>query len=290
MVFGLGQKHGKGPSTRVEYEIHIQDIKPWPPSQSLRSLRSVVIQWENREKSSGSTSPVVPSLWTENNDGKIEFNETFRLPITLLRDTSVKSGNVVKFRKNCLELHLYELRRDKISKGQLIGTAIIDLADHGIIKESRTISTTMNCQRNFRNTAQPILNMKILPASKTRVRSASMDNSSIQALLDGKDRESVLALMKAEYALEAERTSLTADDAPPQSSAPVPGSPLARNDTLAPKNEMVYYLLICDNRLFFLAVDHAWPFKGFLVICSMLKSDTSDTLNLFLSNHTFLTL
>ncbi|KAI4366798.1 hypothetical protein MLD38_022622 [Melastoma candidum] len=238
MVLGPGQKHGKGPSVRVEYIVHVQDIKPWPPSQSLRSLRSVVIQWENGEKCTGMTCMVVPYLGTGTNDGKIEFNETFRLPVNLVRDTSVKSGDVVKFRKNCLELHLYELRRDKISKGQLIGTAVVDLADHGIIKESRTISTAMNCQRVFRNTTPPTLHLKILPASKIRMKSSSLDDSSIQSLLDGKGSESFSAFRTEAYVHEANSNSLTKDDVPYQSSVPVPGTLLARDKTLSPKKEL----------------------------------------------------
>lgn len=247
MVLGLGQKTRKSPSVRLDYIIHIQDIKPWPPSQSLRSLRAVVIQWEYGDKSSGSTSPVIPALGTGTNDGKIEFNETFRLPVTLLRDTSVRSGGATKFQKNCLELNLYELRRDKTSKGQLLGTAIIDLADHGVIRESTTVSTTMNCQRNFRNTAQPILCVKIHPASRGRVTSSSMDNTSIQALLDKNDGESVSALMKEEYAEEAERSSFIEDDASSQSSATVPCTPSDLSNTSPLKRELVCSFLFYDN-------------------------------------------
>ncbi|PQM40106.1 uncharacterized protein Pyn_24164 [Prunus yedoensis var. nudiflora] len=114
MGLGVKAKYRRGPTVQIDYLIHIHEIKPWPPSQSLRSLRSVLIQWENGDRNSGSTNPVVPSLGSVVGEGKIEFNHSFRLPVTLLRDMSVKGGgDGDAFQKNCLEFHLYEPRRDK---------------------------------------------------------------------------------------------------------------------------------------------------------------------------------
>ncbi|KAE8710048.1 F28J7.14 protein, putative isoform 1 [Hibiscus syriacus] len=78
MVLGLNAKNRRGPTVRVEYLIQIQEIKPWPPSQSLRSLRSVLIQWENGERNSGSTKTASPTLGSIVGEGKIEFNESLR--------------------------------------------------------------------------------------------------------------------------------------------------------------------------------------------------------------------
>ncbi|KAK9272817.1 hypothetical protein L1049_003195 [Liquidambar formosana] len=168
MVLGLRTKNRKSPTVQVDYLIHVQEIKPWPPSQSLRTLRSVLLQWENGDRSSGSTSSIVPSLGSGIGDGKIEFNESFRLPVTLSRDMSIRSGDVDVFQKNCLEFNLYEPRRDKTVKGQLLGTVIIDLADYGIVRENLSLSAPMNCKRSFGNISQPVLFMKIQPIDKGR--------------------------------------------------------------------------------------------------------------------------
>ncbi|XP_057982168.1 uncharacterized protein LOC131167383 [Malania oleifera] len=224
MVLGLRTKNRRSPSVQVDYLIHVREIKPWPPSQSLRSLRSVLLQWENGERSSGSTSPVVPSLGSGTGDGKIEFNESFKIPVTLLRDMSIKGGDSDVFQKNCLEFNLYEPRRDKTVKGQLLGTAIIDLAEYGVFRESLSISAPMNCKRNFRNTAQPVLFINIQFVDKGRPGSLSKDTPQKEAVLDKNGGESVSKLMNEEYAEEAEVASFTDDDASWNSSVTVGSS------------------------------------------------------------------
>ncbi|XP_008783793.2 uncharacterized protein LOC103702930 [Phoenix dactylifera] len=208
MVLGLRSKNKKGASVHVDYIIHIQEIKPWPPSQSLKSVRSVVIQWENGDHSSGSTNPVTPSLGVSAAEGKIEFNESFKLQITLLREGSAKGT----FQKNVLEFNLYEPRRDKTVKGQHLGSVVIDLAEHGIIKETVSVSIPVNCKRSFRNTAQPLLYVKIQPFGKDNRSSSSRESLSKEASLDKDGKESVSALMNEEYAEEAEIASFTDDD------------------------------------------------------------------------------
>lgn len=247
MVLGLRGKARKSASIKLHYLIHIQEIKPWPPSQSLKSVRSVLIQWENGEKHSGSTSSVIPSLGSGVNDGKIEINESFSLPVTLLRDTSVKPGDGDAFEKNCLELHLYEPRRDRTLKGQLLGTATVDLADYGVIKDAISITAQMNCQRNFRNAAQPVLYVKIQPVDKDSLSFSSKENLEMQSSLDKNGSESVAALMREEYAAEAEMTSFTDDDVSSHASMTVPSSPLRS----PPQNEQVYVGRIWDAPKYF---------------------------------------
>ncbi|XP_056169821.1 uncharacterized protein LOC115672870 isoform X2 [Syzygium oleosum] len=237
MVLGLKAKARKSASVKLHYLIHIQEIKPWPPSQSLKSVRSALVQWENGEKHSGSTSSVVPSLSSGVNDGKIEFNESFRLPVTLLRDTSAKSGDGDAFQKNCLEFHLYEPRRDRTLKGQLLGTASVDLADYGVIKDAISITAQMNCHRNFRNTAQPVLYVNIQPVDKGSLSFSSKESLEMQSSLDKNGSESVAALMREEYAAEAEMTSFTDDDVSSHASVSIPSSPLRSNGILPPQNE-----------------------------------------------------
>ena len=68
-----GKNRRSGGVVHMEYLIHIQEIKPWPPSQSLRSLRSVLIQWENGDRSSGSTGVVSPSLGPNSAPGEAKL-------------------------------------------------------------------------------------------------------------------------------------------------------------------------------------------------------------------------
>ncbi|KAJ0977002.1 hypothetical protein J5N97_012476 [Dioscorea zingiberensis] len=223
MVLGLRSKNRKAASVQVEYIIHLQRIKPWPPSQSLRSLRSVVLQWENGDKNSGFTNPVTPSL----EEGKIEFNERFKLQVTLLKEASTKGND--SFQKNVLELNLYEPRRDKTMKGQHLGSAAVDLAEHGIVKETASVSLPVNCKRSFRNTVQPILYLKIQPFEKDSLSSSSRESLSKELSLDKDGRESVSALMSEEYAEEAEIASFTDDDISSHSSINISSSTIEAN-------------------------------------------------------------
>lgn len=214
MVLGLRTKTRRSPSIQVDYIIRVQEIKPWPPSQSLRTLRAVSIQWEHGEKNSGLTNQAVPSLGAGSGvgDGRIEFKESFRLPVTLMRELSIKGGDGETFQKNCIEFNLYEPRRDKTVKGQLLGTAIVDLADYGVIGETVGISAPISCKRTYRNTVQPLLHLEIQPVERNRSSSSSRDNLTREASLERSHSESVSALMTEEYAEEAEVASFTTDD------------------------------------------------------------------------------
>lgn len=238
MVLGLKAKNRKSPTVQVDYLIHIQEIKPWPPSQSLRTLRAVVIQWEHGDRSSGSTNQVVPSLGTGSGvgDGRIEFNESFRLPVTLLRELSVKGGDGDTFQKNCIELNLYEPRRDKTVKGQLIGTAVIDLADYGVVKETLSISAPIHCKRTYRNTSQPLLFLKIQSVDKSQVSSSSWDRLTREASMDKNGVDSVSALMNEEYAEESETVSYSDDDVSSHSSLTVSSLAVESNEG-SPQNK-----------------------------------------------------
>ncbi|KAK7271128.1 hypothetical protein RJT34_26772 [Clitoria ternatea] len=210
MVLGLKGKTKRSVTVQINYLIHIQEIKPWPPSHSLRSLRSVLIEWKNGECASGCTNIVAPSLGSVIGEGRIEFNDSFRLRVTLLRDLSVRGGDADVFHKNFLEFNLYEPRRDKTVKGQLLGTAIVDLAEYGTPKETLSISVPMNCKRSYRNTDQPLLFIKIQSVEKNQISPSSKDNNG---------GDSVSTLMNEEYAEEAEIASFTDDDVSSHSSA-----------------------------------------------------------------------
>lgn len=209
-------KNRSSPSVRVDYLVHIQEIKPWPQSQSLSS-RAVLIQWENGDRNSGSTNSVIPTSGSSSSDGKIEFNESFKLSVTLLRELSIKNADVDTFQKNCLELSLYELRRDKTVKGQLLATAIINLADYGIVEEPLRVSVPMNCKRTVRSTAQPSLYVELQPFDKARSGSLRRDYLS-KELVDKNGSDSVSKLVNEEHAEEAETASFTDDDVSSHSS------------------------------------------------------------------------
>ncbi|KAK1271882.1 hypothetical protein QJS04_geneDACA014119 [Acorus gramineus] len=209
MVLGLRTKSKKVSPVHAIYFIHVQEIKPWPPSQSLRSLRSVLLEWENGEKNTGSLSPAVPILGLGNGDGKIEFNESFKMKSTLLKEGSTRNGESSMFKKNTLEFNLYELRKDGTVKGHLICTATIDLSEHGIVKEAIDLNVRMDCKRVFSKTNLPVLSVKICPFEKESNGSSSLLK---ETSLNKDTHESVSALMNEEYAEEAEVSSFTDDD------------------------------------------------------------------------------
>ncbi|KAJ4961168.1 hypothetical protein NE237_021078 [Protea cynaroides] len=239
MVLGLRTKNRKGASVQVHYLVQVQEIKPWPPSQSLRTLRSVILQWENGDRNSGSSGPVVPSIGSGAGDGKIEFNVSFRLTASLSREAPAKNGDAETFQKNYLEFSLYEPRRDNTVKGQPLGTVIIDLAEYGIVKGAVNIGAPMNCKRSFRNTAQPILFVTIQPFDKDDSSSLRRENLSKESLLDQDGKESISALMSEEYADETEIASFTDDDISSHSSSNVPSSALDTGGSSPPQTEKV---------------------------------------------------
>ncbi|XP_043703984.1 uncharacterized protein LOC122654077 isoform X2 [Telopea speciosissima] len=224
MVLGLRTKSKKGASVQVDYLVHVQEIKPWPPSQSLGSLWSVLLQWENGDRNSGSTGPVVPSFGSGAGDGKIEFNESFRLIATLSREAPAKGVDAETFQKNYLEFSLYEPRRDKTVRGKLLGTVIIDLAEYGIVHEAVNIGAPMNCKRSFRNTAQPVLFVRIQPFDKDNSSSLLREILLKESALDKDGKESISTLMSEEYSEEVEIASFTDDDVSSHSSFSVPSS------------------------------------------------------------------
>ncbi|XP_060214166.1 uncharacterized protein LOC132641261 [Lycium barbarum] len=197
MVLGLRSKHKKGASVQVEYVVQVDEIKPWPPSQSLKSVQSVLLQWENNGQSSGS---IVSSV----GDGSIEFREPFTLPLTLCREKKAHD----KFQKNFLDFYLYELRKDKTTKGQLLGTSVINLADFGLIEEVVSIYTPLNCKKSSKKSEQPALFVNIHPTE--RGSSSSSQVSAIEK--DG--QESVADSVNGKNEDDDEIASFTDDESP----------------------------------------------------------------------------
>ncbi|KAL0351120.1 UNVERIFIED_CONTAM: hypothetical protein Sradi_4261200 [Sesamum radiatum] len=148
---------------------------------------------------------------------------------------SIRGGDGDTFQKNCIEFNLYEPRRDKTVKGQLLGTAVLDFADYGIVKESLSLSAPISCKRTYRNTAQPLLFLKIQSVERIRTSSSSKDSLIREVSMDSNHGESVSALMSEEYAEEAEFT--TDDDGSSQSSLAVASLTADSNGSSSPHKE-----------------------------------------------------
>lgn len=202
-----------------------------------------MLQWEHGDRNSGSTRPVSPTLGSGVGDGKIKFNESFRLPVTLSREVSEKGGYEDTVKKDCLEFNLYEPRRDKTVRGQLLGTAIVDLSEYGVLKEKVVLSSPMNCKRNFRNTVQPFIFVKIQPLNTHSSSSSSMESLSKDESFNKTNDELVSALISGEYAEESEIMSFTYDDVSSDSSLILSSSALGATAALAAQNEEVLLLI-----------------------------------------------
>ncbi|PPS17987.1 hypothetical protein GOBAR_AA02585 [Gossypium barbadense] len=174
MVLGLRTKNRKGCLHQLVYTVNVKEINPWTPLQSLRSAQSVLLQWETGDKSSGSIASTI-------DNGKIAFNESFKLPLTLRKEASRKSTNHLSFHKNCLEFYLYVSRKENVSKAQLLGSAIVNLADYGIIKEAISISAPFNLKKSSRNIEHPVLYLNIQPFDKDSSSALSKENKSESA-------------------------------------------------------------------------------------------------------------
>ncbi|XP_022857314.1 uncharacterized protein LOC111378362 isoform X2 [Olea europaea var. sylvestris] len=180
MVLGLRSKHRKSASVKVEYIVNLQEIRPWPPTESLSSIQTVLLQWENGNKNSGSFISVAGNT-------SISFNESFILTFTLRQDKKARD----KFLKNCLEFSLFEPRKDKGSKGQLLGTALLNLADYGVLEEIISISIPLNFKKSYKNSVQPALFVRLEPVEKDG--SKSSPSLSKTASLDNDDNDLEIA-------------------------------------------------------------------------------------------------
>ncbi|KAL3582655.1 hypothetical protein D5086_016987 [Populus alba] len=199
MVLGLRSKNRKGTSVQVDYTIHVQEIKPWPPSQSLKSVQSLLLQWENGDQSSGSFTSNV-------GDGKVEFIESFRLSATLCKEVSRKGTARDSFLKNYLEFNFYESRKDKAMKGQLLGSAVINLADYGIIMDAVTINAPINFKKSSRSTVPAVLHVNIQPFDRDK------STLSKEVSLDKDGSETVSEVANEGNDNEIEIASFTDDD------------------------------------------------------------------------------
>ncbi|KAK7391724.1 hypothetical protein VNO78_20143 [Psophocarpus tetragonolobus] len=200
MVLGIRSKSRKSVSIQVHYIIHVQEIKPWPPSQSLRSVLSVLLQWENGDQISGSLASTAAT-------GKIEFNESFRLSVIMNREISKKGKHRESFQKNLLEFYLY----DKTVKSQLLGSATINFADFGIIKETKALTIPLNCKKSFKSSSQPFIYVNIQPFD-TEGSSSSSPSSRLSKELSPEKEGTESASQSVKDDEDLEIASFTDDD------------------------------------------------------------------------------
>lgn len=144
MVLGKKSKNKKGVAIRADYIVHVQEIKPWPPSEPLTSVQTVFLQWENGSDNSG-------SLFAVAGDSNIAFNNSFMLPLTLYQKNTSD-----KFRKNHLEFSLLEPRTDK-AKGRLLAKASINLADYGLIKDMLHVNAPLSLKKSYNDSLDSYL-------------------------------------------------------------------------------------------------------------------------------------
>lgn len=202
MVLGIRSRNRKGVAVQVDYLIHVVEIKPWPLSKSSKSVQSVILQWENGDQLFGSLTSGVE-------DGKIEFAESFRLPVTLCKEKSKRGES---YQKNNLEFSLFEPRNDKGTKVQLLGSAVINLGDYGILKETITLDIPINCKKSSKNSGQPVLYVNIQPCENNSSSSSPKDNLSKEVSLDKDGNETVSESMIERNDEEVEIESFTDDD------------------------------------------------------------------------------
>ncbi|KAL3644444.1 hypothetical protein CASFOL_009624 [Castilleja foliolosa] len=200
MVLGIRSKHRRDASVTVNYTIHVKEIKPWPPSESLRSVQTIVLQWENSQHSGTFRSTA--------QDSKLVFNESFKLPLTLHHDKKAND----KYQKNNLEFSLFSPHKNNNkAKGQLLGTSVINLADYGVIGSVISISGVVNLKRGVHSSVQPVLVINVEPVEKGSSSSSpnvglskepSLDGSEIASFTDDDDTEFEVATTSSPSQIE----------------------------------------------------------------------------------------
>lgn len=124
------------------------------------------------------------------------------------KEGSSKSG---KWQKNLLELNLYEPRREKL-KGQHLGSATLDLAEHAMFHEDTSVPVPLSSKRSFKNNAQPMVYLRIQPLDGDNSSVSSRDALSQEASVDKDSKEFVSATVSEEYTEDTEFASFTDEE------------------------------------------------------------------------------
>lgn len=204
MVLGLRTKKKRN-YVQVDYRIHLQEIKPWPSSQSSKGVQSVLLHWENSEQNNGTLESVV-------RDGKLEFNEFFKLTAALRPEKSKKGAANESFEKNYLDFFFYEMGKDKVVKGSMLGSTGINLADYVLAREAVAISLQISLKKSSKNAVPPCLYMIIEPLHQDGASSSPQDGLVKQTSVDTNGSGSLSELTNEGNDGECEIASFTDDD------------------------------------------------------------------------------
>ncbi|CAM8940439.1 unnamed protein product [Rhodiola kirilowii] len=188
MVLGLRSKSRSSATVQVEFIVHVEEIKPWPPSKSLRSVKSLLLKWINGDQNFGSYEFDV-------GDGEVEIIESFKLPAVLY--TEGKSKKRDKYPNNFLEFGLFEPSKDNAVKNKLLGSTAINLSDYAFIKEPVGISCALHLHKSSRGTVPPILYVKLQPIAAAEDNSGSSSRTSFSkdASLDKDGSQSITEIV-----------------------------------------------------------------------------------------------
>lgn len=132
-MFFRGQK---GSPVKFEFDIFVEDIKPWTSAQAQTDGAPIplLLAWRRGRSRSGSTKSVMPSVGGSDG-GRVVFNESFILPATLFER---KSG---EFQKKSLSFALLEDESAKVVKiSRQLATGELDLSQFGNATEPQSIS------------------------------------------------------------------------------------------------------------------------------------------------------
>ncbi|KAG6398727.1 hypothetical protein SASPL_140196 [Salvia splendens] len=198
MVLGLRSKHRRGALAKVEYIFHVQEIRPWPPSESLKSVQQVLLQWENGSRYSG-------SFLSAAQNSKVVFTESFKLTLVFFADKKSQD----KFQMNNLKFSLFVPRKDR-AKGQLLGTAVLNLADYGVIESLLSINVPLNMKRSSNGSVQPALVIGLEPVEKESSNSSPSVGLSKQTSLDNDNDDLEIASITDDDDDASSRSSRTA--------------------------------------------------------------------------------
>lgn len=136
-MFFRGQK---GSPVKLEFNIFLEDIKPWTSAQAQSdgAVIPLLLAWRRGSKRSGSTKSVMPSVGGSDG-GKVVFNESFKLPATLFVR---KSGG---FQKKSVIFALLEDESAKTVKiSRQLCTGELDLSQFGNSTEPCTTSIPLS--------------------------------------------------------------------------------------------------------------------------------------------------
>ena len=223
--FGLGSRNQKGTPVKFEFEILVQEIKPWGEAQSQTAPMPVILSWRRGDKRSGSTKSV--SLSGGGGDGgTMSFNESFKLPATLFEK---KAGH---FMKKCVTFTLHDDTERSAKVSRPLASAELDLAEFSGLTSPRNTSVPLDVGAGVpTGVGAPTLYLRISPMGRNgstlsllNAGSRVSAGSSRQLLLDQAVRNNLIAALESEDDGDNQSTeidSFTDDEESPRSTSSI---------------------------------------------------------------------